>query len=103
MTGSDPETQSVPSGFICIMHTQSSAIDIYQLVPFMMNGAISQMCYGGMFLASPIQSTVIWVLFFATRNTHLPPELSGPQCPVLLAGASSQDPGVLSELHFPGN
>lgn len=96
MTGSDPEIQSVPSGFICIMHTQSSAIDIYQLVPFMMNGAISQMCYGGMFSClSNTKHSYLGLVFYYQK--HTPPPwtlwslmpcplswcfLSGSRCPI---------------------
>lgn len=41
MTGGDPEALSVPFGLICIIHTPADAINIYQLMPFTINGVVS--------------------------------------------------------------
>lgn len=85
MTGGDPEALSVPFGFICIIHLQASTINIYQLRPFRINGAISWMSLSHAACSQPILLPSLFL-----RRCSCPPSLAGQReplacCPIFLA------------------
>ena len=72
--GGDPKALSVPSGFICTIHTQASTIDIYQLWPIKNQQ--------GHFLNAPVEVSFSCLWHTASRHPALSPLLPQEAVPV---------------------